>query len=47
MATTRYWANVALIAISKVDMGFRWDDPPEKRKEAIKRWEIIWKSRGK
>ena len=47
MASTRYWANVALIAICKVDMGFRWDDPPEKRKEAIGRWEIIWKSRSK
>jgi len=40
MATTRYWANVALIAICKVDLGFHWDDPAEKRAEAIKRWRL-------
>lgn len=38
MATTRYWANVALISITKNDLGYRWDDPVERRREAIHRW---------
>ena len=38
MSTTRYWANVALICITKQDLGYRWDDPIESRKAAIRRW---------
>jgi hypothetical protein len=44
MSTTRYWANVALISISKVDFGFNWDDTEAKRKEAIKLWQNYWES---
>ena len=44
MLTTRYWANVALICITKIDLGYRWDDPDEKRKEAIDRWADYWES---
>jgi hypothetical protein len=44
MSTTRYWANVALICITKIDLGYRWDDPDEKRKEAIDRWVNYWES---
>ena len=42
MATTRYWANVALISITNNDYGYRWDDPLEKRQEAIERWKQFW-----
>lgn len=44
MATTRYWANVALVSITKIDLGFRWDDSEEKRNEAILRWTNHWNS---
>lgn len=44
MMTTRYWANVALISITKQDLGFRWDDQIERRKEAITRWKNHWSS---
>lgn len=44
MQTTRYWANVALIAISKVDHGFRWDAPEGERQQAIERWKHHWES---
>lgn len=44
MSTTRYWANVALICITKIDLGYRWDDPNKKRKEAIDRWANYWES---
>ena len=44
MATTRYWANVALISITKNDLGYRWDDPVERRQEAIHRWASYWES---
>lgn len=42
MACTRYWANVSLIAITHLDMGYRWDDPPDRRAEAIARWKQQW-----
>jgi len=42
MATTRYWANVALISIAKVDFGFTWDDPMNKRRAAIEMWKNHW-----
>lgn len=44
MATTRYWANVALICITKQDLGYRWADPVERRQEAINRWKNHWNS---
>lgn len=44
MMTTRYWANVALVCITKQDLGYRWDDPTESRQEAITRWENHWSS---
>ena len=44
MSTTRYWANVALICVTKIDLGYRWDDPAEKREEAIDRWRNYWES---
>lgn len=44
MMTTRYWANVALICITKLDMGYRWDDPLEERQKAIERWTNFWKT---
>ena len=42
MATTRYWAHVALVAITKRDYGYRWDDPVKKRQEAILLWGTHW-----
>jgi len=42
MCTTRYWANVALICICKMDVGYRWDDPIEKRKTQIESWRNHW-----
>jgi len=42
MAQIAYWANVSLIAITHLDMGYRWDDPPERRAEAIERWKQKW-----
>lgn len=44
MACTRYWANVSLIAITHLDMGYRWDDPPDRRDEAIACWKQQWTS---
>ena len=44
MATTRYWANVALICITRQDLGYRWDDSPQKRQQAINRWRSHWSS---
>ena len=38
MNTTRYWANESLEALTSEDFGFVWDDPIEKRNEAISRW---------
>lgn len=42
MATTRYWANVALIAICKTSYDYRWDEPIEKREYAISLWRQHW-----
>jgi hypothetical protein len=42
MSTTRYWANVALICICKIDVGYRWDDPIEKRTKQIESWKNHW-----
>jgi len=42
MSTTRYWANIALICICKIDAGYRWDDPIEKRKKQIDSWKNHW-----
>lgn len=44
MSTTRYWANVALICITKCDLGYKWDDPVEERSKAIQRWKLYWES---
>ncbi len=38
METTRYWANESLKTLTDEDFGFVWDDPIEKRNEAISRW---------
>jgi HEAT repeat protein len=38
MATTRYWANDSLKKLTGLDFGFVWDDPIDKRNEAINRW---------
>ena len=38
MNTTRYWANESLKTLTKQDYGFVWDDPIDKRNEAIIRW---------
>ena len=38
MATTRYWANDSLKKLTGNDFGFVWNDPKEKREEAIGRW---------
>jgi len=38
MATTRYWANESLKKLTKQDFHFVWNDPPEKRNQAILRW---------
>ena len=42
MSTTRYWANVALICICKIDVGYRWNDSIEKRKKQIESWKNHW-----
>ena len=38
MNTTRYWANESLKTLTKRDFGFVWDDPLDKRNEAILQW---------
>ena len=38
MATTRYWANDSLRKLTGKDFGFVWNDPVEKRNQAIDRW---------
>jgi HEAT repeat protein len=38
MATTRYWANDSLRKLTGKDCGFIWNDPIEKRNQAITRW---------
>ena len=42
MATTRYWANVALIVICKTSFDYQWDAPLEKREYAISLWQQHW-----
>ena len=39
MATTRYWANESLNKLTGEDFGFVWNDPTEKRMQAIFRWQ--------
>lgn len=42
MATTRYWANVALIVICKTSYDYQWDAPAEKREYSISLWIQHW-----
>jgi hypothetical protein len=42
MATTRYWANVALIVICKTSYDYQWDSPKEKREYSISQWIQHW-----
>lgn len=42
MATTRYWANVALIVICKTSYDYQWDAPKEKREYSISLWQQHW-----
>ena len=42
MATTRYWANVALIVICKTSYDYRWDALAEKREYSISLWAQHW-----
>ena len=44
MATTRYWANIALIVICKTSYDFQWDASKEKRKYSISLWVQHWES---
>ncbi|MEI6149930.1 MAG: HEAT repeat domain-containing protein [bacterium] len=38
MATTRYWANDSMKKLTAKDFGFVWNDPIEKRNQAIAKW---------
>ncbi len=42
MATTRYWANVALIVICKMSYDYQWDSSKEKRRYSISLWTQHW-----
>jgi len=42
MATTRYWANVALISICKTSYDYRWDASKEDRAYSISLWVQHW-----
>lgn len=42
MATTRYWANVALIVICKTSYDYQWDESEEKREYSISLWQQHW-----
>ena len=42
MATTRYWANVALIVICKTSYDYQWDSPKEQREYSISLWKQHW-----
>lgn len=42
MATTRYWANVALIVICKTSYDYQWDASNEKRDYSISLWTQHW-----
>jgi hypothetical protein len=39
MATTRYWANESLKKLTGEDFNFVWNDPKEKRTQAIFSWQ--------
>jgi HEAT repeat protein len=45
--TTRYWANKSLIKITKIDFHFIWNDPLEKRNQAIDLWKQWYLSQPK
>lgn len=38
METTRYWANDSLKKLTGKEFGFIWNDPVEKRTQAITKW---------
>ena len=42
MATTRFWVNVALIAICKTSYDYQWDATKEKREYSISLWKQYW-----
>jgi hypothetical protein len=42
MATTRYWANVALIVICKTSYDYQWDSAKEQREYSISLWKQHW-----
>lgn len=42
MATTRYWANVALIVICKTSYDYQWDSSKGKREYSISLWKQHW-----
>ena len=42
MATTRYWANVALIVICKTSYDYQWNSSREKREYSISLWKQHW-----
>jgi beta-lactamase regulating signal transducer with metallopeptidase domain len=42
METTRYWANDSLKKLTSQDFGFIWNDPKEKRDQAIQKWRTWW-----
>ena len=42
MATTRYWANIALIVICKTSYDYQWDATKEKREYSISLWKQHW-----
>ncbi len=42
MATTRYWANVALIVICKTSYDYQWDAAKDKREYSISLWQQHW-----
>jgi hypothetical protein len=42
MATTRYWANVALIVICKTSYDYQWDSSNQKRNYSISLWKQHW-----
>jgi hypothetical protein len=46
-ATTRHRANKALKKLTAQDFGFVWNDPEEKRNEAIRKWIAWYKKQNK
>lgn len=47
MATTRYRANESLKKLAGQDFGFVWDDPIERRSEAVVKWRKWYSQQGK